>query len=1065
MARTPPSVRERLIDFSTKRENKMKINFSTLVSSGILAVIASHSVADQTGHVYGITDRTPTELALTGATVHLASGETIEQATILIEHGVIKEVGKKITLGKVTKTIDLSGKHIYPGFIDPYTDYGLEKPKPTPKAHGQAPQYQNQRTGGNAWNDAIHAEADWKAEFKADSKAAEAWLKNGFTSVQSAKLDGIFQGQGLTVSLAEGIANDIIINSHSRHFGSFDKGTSQQEYPSSLMGSIALIRQTMSDASWYQQSKGKLDVLITGETVEYNAALDAINELSNVGLIFNADDHLSSIRAAEVFKPYNLNMAFLAGGHEYTRINEIAALNAPFIVTPEFPDKPEVGSFAAQLDVSLAELRHWEHAPSNPAVLASKKIPLAFSQSKMKKTDQFWTKVRKAVEHGLSEKDALKALTTTPAKLANAQNKVGEIAQGHFADLVIASDNIFKSGDILGVYLRGHYKEFKPLNPINFTGDYEGVINNQAVTLSLKMKNQKVTGEFVLGEEKSVISLTDQYEHKIEISADLSKLKVEQLAGVHRLTLSIKDNQLSGFNIDQNFAKAPITFVKSEIEKSEDQTKEEPSKPIEYISQVTFPNVAYGLSSLPTRNDLHFKNATVWTSESDGILENTDVLVKDGKIYKIGKELKTPRGYDVIDATGKSLTAGIIDEHSHIAISKGVNEGSDAITSEVRIGDVINPDDQQIFRALAGGTTAAQLLHGSANPIGGQAQVIKLRWGTDANTMKFDAAPPSIKFALGENVKQSNWGDQFNIRYPQSRMGVNTIVRDGFERAKEYRAQWDKYDDLSRNDKKITATPRVNYRMEALVEILESKRFIHSHSYVASEILSLMKIAEDFGFKIQTFTHILEGYKVAKEMAEHGAMASTFADWWAYKFEVYDAIPGNTCLMMQNGVTVSVNSDSGDLIRRLNTEAAKSVQYCGMSQQDAWKMVTINPAKQLKIDQYVGSIKEGKHADLVLWSGNPLSIYSQVEHTYIDGRKYFDRNAHNENEKALALEKNQLIQKVLGANGDAINGKTNGNHSNTNKELTWQYIEQIAPTWHCEDNIDFWHLNAAEQGE
>ena len=289
--------------------------------------------------------------------------------------------------------------------------------------------------------------------------------------------------------------------------------------------------------------------------------------------------------------------------------------------------------------------------------------------------------------------------------------------------------------------------------------------------------------------------------------------------------------------------------------------------------------------------NLLIKNATVWTSEKEGILKDTDLLIKKGKISKIGKDLKAPKGYLLIDGTGKHVTAGIIDEHSHIAISKGVNEASDAITSEVRIGDVVNPDDINIYRALAGGTTIAQLLHGSANPVGGQAQVIKLRWGKTAEQMKEKRAPGSIKFALGENVKQSNWGDKFTIRYPQTRMGVETIVRDAFTRAQDYKASWKQYKKLSSSKKKNTSPPRKDYRLDTLVEIMDSKRFVHSHSYVASEILSLMNIAEDFDFRIQTFTHILEGYKVADEMAKHGASASTFSDWWAYKFEVLDAIP------------------------------------------------------------------------------------------------------------------------------------------------------------------------------
>ncbi len=389
------------------------------------------------------------------------------------------------------------------------------------------------------------------------------------------------------------------------------------------------------------------------------------------------------------------------------------------------------------------------------------------------------------------------------------------------------------------------------------------------------------------------------------------------------------------------------------------------------------------------------------------------------------------------------VTPGLIDEHSHIAIDSGVNEGSEAITAEVRIGDVINPDDIHIYRSLAGGTTIAQLLHGSANPIGGQAQVIKLRWGATAEQLKFDAAPASIKFALGENVKQSNWGSNFSIRYPQTRMGVETVMRDGFTAAREYRQRFEAYNKLSRSEKSKIAPPRPDYRLNTLLEILDSKRFVHAHSYVQSEILMLLRLAEEFDFTITTFTHILEGYKVATEMAKHGAGASSFADWWAYKFEVYDAIPQNACLMAEKGVLTSINSDSNDLQRRLNTEAAKSVTYCDMDEHKALQMVTLNPAKQLKIDQYVGSISSGKHADFVLWNAHPLSAYAQPQQTWINGRKYFDREVDKQLQVAVAAEKQALMQKLLAAPEQQRAGAE-------------QAYKKPQPTWHCEDNHDVW---------
>jgi imidazolonepropionase-like amidohydrolase len=1044
-----------------------------------LAVLGANSVyADQTSHVYGIHDRSSSHYAFTNATIHIEPGKIINNGTLVIENGRVISVKANGKIPKGATEVDLTSHTIYPGFIDAYSNYVFDKDKPTaPASRSDAPVYNGKRKGGNAWNDAIHAQIDWVSEFKGDSKSAEKYVKNGFTSVQTAKQNGIFQGQGVTVSLGAGIPNDLVYNATASHFGSFDKGSSKQAYPRSLMGSLSLIRQTLSDADWYSKSTGKTDTLFTGELVEYNAGLEGVAELSKTGLMFNAEDYLSTLRADKLFDQYGVSASYLADGHEYARINEIKNTKSTFVVPLNFPKKPDVGSFESQLDVSLSELRHWERAPANAAIMEANKIPFAFTQHGLKSADKFWSQIKATIKHGLSEKSALAALTTVPAKLAGVSDSAGRLKAGMFADFVITDGNIFSEGKIKSVYMQGKEKNFSELRPLSFAGSYEITIGDEILSLELTDKANKVSGSFVKGEEKQPISVNAKSDNGLQFSANLTKLG---LNGVYRFSARLNEESLSGHILNDSADRFSFSTARK-VEKAEQKKKEtDKVESPKLIGELTYPNRAFGVSDKPKQQNVHIKNATVWTSEEAGILKNTDVIIRKGKIYKIGSKLKTPKGYLTIDGTGKHVTAGIIDEHSHIAISKGVNEGSDAITSEVRIGDVVNPDDINIYRALAGGTTMAQLLHGSANPVGGQAQVIKLRWGTDAETMKEKRAPGSIKFALGENVKQSNWGDKYTIRYPQTRMGVETIVRDAFIRAQDYKASWDKFDDLSSKEKKITAPPRRNFRLDALVEIMDKKRFVHSHSYVASEILSLMKIAESFDFNIQTFTHILEGYKVADEMAAHGASASTFSDWWAYKFEVIDAIPTNTCLMMDRGVNVSINSDSGDLIRRLNTEAAKSVQYCGMSQEDALKMVTINPAMQLKVDQYTGSLKKGKDGDFVIWSGNPLSIYSKVEQTWIDGRNYFNRTLDKEMRVALAKEKNTLIQKLL-SDGGAKNG--NGDAKKTGKKGKPQvsklvgnsdeieansvgslYLLKEEAQWQCDDNFDFWHWKSAQLG-
>ncbi|RMF61911.1 MAG: amidohydrolase, partial [Calditrichaeota bacterium] len=425
-----------------------------------------------------------------------------------------------------------------------------------------------------------------------------------------------------------------------------------------------------------------------------------------------------------------------------------------------------------------------------------------------------------------------------------------------------------------------------------------------------------------------------------------------------------------------------------------------------------FPLGAYSFSHVPEQpQNVLVTHATLWTCGPQGVLEDADLLVTKGKIAKIGKNLAAPKGAVVIDARGKHVTPGLIDAHSHTGISEGVNEATQAVTAEVRIGDVVNNRDIAFYRELAGGLTVANQLHGSANPIGGQNSVVKLRWGASPEEMKIADAIPGIKFALGENVKQSNWGDQFTTRYPQTRMGVEQIIRDRFKAALDYEKKWQEYRALKK--KKGVVPPRRDLELETLLEILHGKRLVHSHSYRQDEILMLMRVAEDFGFKIGTFQHVLEGYKVADVLAQHGAGASTFSDWWAYKFEVYDAIPYNGALMHNAGVVVSFNSDSDELARRLNLEAAKAVKYGGVPEEEALKFVTLNPAKQLRIDHRVGSLEVGKDGDFVIWSGHPLSTYSKCEQTWIDGRKYFDLQEDLQMRKAVLAERARLVQRVL----------------------------------------------------
>jgi imidazolonepropionase-like amidohydrolase len=420
------------------------------------------------------------------------------------------------------------------------------------------------------------------------------------------------------------------------------------------------------------------------------------------------------------------------------------------------------------------------------------------------------------------------------------------------------------------------------------------------------------------------------------------------------------------------------------------------------------PLAAYGEGS----NVTLIKNATVLTV-THGRIDHASILIRDGKIADVGANIAAPAGATIIDASGQFVMPGIIDCHSHIAIDGDVNEGSVAVSSMVNIADVLNPEDSAIYWDLAGGVTAANVLHGSANPIGGQTIVIKLRWDKPASELPFEGAVPGIKFALGENPKHSTIRPPPGIpeRYPATRLGVEEVIRQAFTEAREYKKKWDDYNRRKAAAEQNLIPPRRDLKLDPLVEVLEGRRYIHAHCYRQDEILMLMRVANEFGFKVRTLQHVLEGYKVADEMAAHGAAGSTFSDWWAYKVEAYDAIPYNASLMAQHGVVVSVNSDDAEEARHLNQEAAKSMKYGGLSYDDSLKLVTLNPAIQLGIDNRVGSIDVGKDADLVIYDHDPLSVYAVAQKTLIDGQVYFDRQRDIARRPELEKEKQALIDK------------------------------------------------------
>jgi imidazolonepropionase-like amidohydrolase len=932
----------------------------------------------------GVQDERLDLYAFTNATIITDANNMLEGATLIIRGSVIESVGKGLLIPQGATVVDLKGKRIYPSMVEAYSNYGV--PEPVRAGAGSfrgEPQPETKKKGAYNWNQAINPEVDAANGFSINNTAAEELRKIGFGSVVSHVQDGIVRGTSALIALMDGKDQDALLKSKvSSHF-SFSKGTSTQDYPSSPMGSVSLLRQTFLDADWYKKAKGK---------TEYNISLDAFNNNQGMPQVFEVSDKLGVLRANKIGKEFGIQYVIKGMGDEYQRLDEVKAAGVSLILPLNYPVTPDVEDPFDEKNVSLAEMKHWEMAPANAGILSKAGINFALTSM---------ANLRKAIENGLDEKTALASLTSTPASMMKVDNLVGSLKVGMLANFLITSDNLFKDGNVIYEnWVKGKRFVISDMNVKDLRANYDLTINdNSKLKLNITGKPDKPEYQILVTDS---IKVTPKVTRTGDMLTILYKLDAKKDKGDSRIAAYFDGKNIKGEGVDAEGK--PISFVANYKE----AMKETPAKPdtakkakIE-MGKIVYPFNGYGSETKPQAETILVRNATVWTNEATGVVQNADVLIQNGKIAQFGKNLSTV-GAKVIDGTGKHLTNGIFDEHSHIALIS-INEGSQSVTAEVRMEDVINSEDINIYRQLAGGVTSSQLLHGSANCIGGQSAVIKLKWGEAPDALRIPNMDGFIKFALGENVKQANWGDRARVRFPQTRMGVEQIMMDAFVRAKEY----------EKAIKNVGGLPvRRDLELDALVEILNKKRFITCHSYVQSEINMLMKVADSLGFKVNTFTHILEGYKVADKMKAHGVNASTFSDWWAYKMEVKEAIPFNAALMTKVGVNTSINSDDAEMARRLNQEAAKTVMYGGMTEEEAWKMVTLNPVKMMHLDSRLGSIKTGKDADVVLWNNNPLSVYAKPEKVIIDGAVYFDIEKDLLLRTEIKKERNRLIQKML----------------------------------------------------
>ena len=884
----------------------------SVLASALIALLAMPAgAADAPG-----ADRAAS--ALTGGRVIVAPGQVIDNGVVIVRGGVIEAVGPagSTAIPSDARVFDVHGKVVHAAYVDAYVPAdrlaGKGPRKPPDEEEASAGTSRRAR-GATSAAPPAHAETKAIDDLVVKESVADGYRRMGFAVVAAAPASGVLRGRGAVVNLGEGPLSARVLDAAYGQYVALEPETDGTEYPVSKMGAVAMARQSFLDAGWWREASAAYAAQPIGRArPRYDASVSALMPAAQGRevVVFDAGDVLALLRAERVAKEMKLKARYVGAGDEYRLLSEVAAGKPDLILRVDFPRPEKVDREEEWLDVPLTKLRSFDRAASNPRWLRDAGLEFSLTTAGLDDPKDFPKRIREAMARGLSADDALAAVTTIPARQLGLSDRLGTIAPGKIANLVVETGEPFaEKSRVAEIWIDGARTELRD-------------------------------------ESKS-------------------KAKSEEAAA--------------------SSAPAAGPDVR-------------PAPPRE-AGPVAAPAAVV------------VRGATVWTQGPAGILENADVLVVRGKITAVGKNLTAPAGALEVDGRGKHVTPGIIDAHSHSAVDGSVNEWSANVVAQVRIRDVLNPQDVAIYRELAGGTTIANVLHGSADTIGGQTQIVKLRWGGGPDELVFVGAPEGIKFALGENPKQSNWNNP-HPRYPRTRMGVAETVRERFQAAQEYRKRQDEYRKAAAVKGAHPIPPEPDLQLEAIAEILEGTRKIHCHSYRKDEMLQMLRSAEEFGVKVGTLQHALEGYKIADEIARHGAGASGFSDWWNYKYEVVDAIPYAFPLMHDRGVVVSFNSDSDELARRLNFEASKAVKYGRLEPADALAFVTSNPAKQLGIDARVGSLEVGKDGDFVIWSGDPLATSSMALETWIDGKKYFDRAADLAARPALEAEREALVAKA-----------------------------------------------------